>query len=79
MSSRGIGAGGCLFVIIVIAICVAIGMAFGALAIGAANAWFLSGNFDDGWHLAWAKPWVLLGWIILFLGGTGLSSSARRS
>lgn len=69
--SRGLSAGGCLYSVFVVAVVVGATMAFSALGIGAANAWFLSGNFSDGWSLAWAKPLVLIGWTILFLGGIG--------
>lgn len=70
---------GCLVSLIVLGMVIAIGMVFSALAIGAANAWFLSGNFSDGWSLAWQKPFVLFGWGFLFMGGVGGASSSRRS
>lgn len=69
---------GCIAVIIGFVIIVLVALVFGALAIGAANAWFLSGNFSDGWSLAWQKPFVLFGWSCLFIGSLGAGSSARR-
>lgn len=71
------GGWGCAFVIPAFVIAIALAMTWSALAIGAANAWVLNAQFSDGWHAAWGKPWVLLGWSLLFMGtlaGTRRSS-----
>lgn len=68
------GGWGCLAVVgvlLLIAIACGFAMVLGALGIGAANAWFLDGQFSDAWHAAWAKPLVLLGWTVLFYGIIG--------
>ena len=77
-SSTGIGCGGAILVLVVLAIVGLIDMVLGAVGIGAANAWFFAGNFSDGWSAAWAKPWVLLGWTVLFYGVVAGIVSGRR-
>lgn len=62
------GGWGCLGVIVVMVIFTGLAMLIGALGIGSANSWFFDGNFSDGWSAAWAKPWVLLAWTVLFYG-----------
>ena len=57
-----------LVALILIALGIGLVMVLGGLTVGTANAWFLSGNFVDGWDAAWDKPWVLLGFSILFFG-----------
>jgi hypothetical protein len=69
---------GCLAVILFLVVAVLLCMAWGALGFGAGVSWLLGGNFVDGWHAAWSKPWILLGWSLLFIGSIGGSSSARR-
>lgn len=48
-----------------------------ALAIGAATSWILQGNFSDGWHAAWGRWPITLGWVVLFYGTA--AGSNRRS
>lgn len=68
---------GCLAIIFIAIIGIALLMLIGAVAIGAANSWIMLGNFSDGWDAAWDRPFILFLWSALFLGGTGTSTSVR--
>ena len=57
-----------IIVLFIIAVVLGLFMLLGALTVATANAWFLHGNFVDGWVAAWDKPWVLLGFGVLFFG-----------
>jgi hypothetical protein len=53
-----------------------------AVAVGAANAWFLERTFAEGWHAVWSKPVVAIAWTLLFgaVGGwiSGRTHKNRR-
>jgi hypothetical protein len=56
----------------IIALFVVMALLGTALALGAANAWLLGGDFAAGWAAVWAKPVVAIGWSLLF-GGAGFT------
>lgn len=56
---------GCIVMVLFAALCVAILVVLAALAVGAANAWIMEGNFTDGWHKAWERWPITLGWSLI--------------
>lgn len=54
-----------LLVLLAIVLVVLFTMLGGAVVVGTSAAWFLETPFMDGWHAAWDKPWVLLGFAII--------------
>lgn len=63
-------------IIIAIVIFVILAMLLGALLVGTASAWFLNLPFSYGWHMAWEKPWVLLGFAIITIVLAGMLRSS---
>ena len=66
-----------VFVAVVLVVGVLLLMVFGALGIGAANAWFLDAPFAEGWNAAWDKPLVLFGWSLLFVSGAKIAFNSN--
>ena len=69
--SAGIAA----IIVVIVLLFVAVTMAWGALAIACANSWILKANFSDGWSAAWSHPWILLGWSLLFVAFSKISTN----
>lgn len=53
--------------IIVFCLIVVVTMVVTAFSIGTTNAWYLGGNFVDGWNAGWHKWWLMM------IGGIGVA------
>lgn len=63
--------------LIYLGIILAISMACTALMVGVYNSWFMLGNFSDGWHMAWQKPWLLFAFALVIGTPTILKGAVR--
>lgn len=65
-----LGVGGCLVVLVVLAIVVVASYFWACLAVGTALCWFGHMDFGRGWDIARDAPiWAMLGWFWIFCGG----------
>lgn len=81
LTGGGVGALGCLAVLIVLAIVVFVSYFWACLAVGTAFCWFGHMDFNNGWNIAREQPiWAMLGWFWIFGGGlTALAGGGSRN